>query len=444
MINGLPRGASATGVASKRERPSSSVRKTVKPPALPLISSPSLNMVRGISKDARLLVHHLNDVSVSVEPAKGESADAPDGAYRAAVTNRPGLEQSDGEEEDVELVQTDGLELFDDMDDNGDSTSRTNSGRGLGDSQMVHASNSASSLRTGSAPQLPLLRMGSSDVESDAYTAGTSLESGLKDPHSSGTPMSPRDTLRTRNSAGGSSDGRASKTGRSQDGREPRRDTRRERSADASARQRERERDRERLRRGERRVADPSRPHADQSFPPPRGTTSPPLVEPPSSGRRNVRRTQVRAPESPADDSTRGRRGLLNILGLSTGGGGVTQFRWPATAEQSLLQVARVLSQRMGYPVLVNRSENKVKCAVHIAQASVTLSISATYAEGQSKVVIRRGKRDRSNVPDEAVDAFAARVYDLFLEMNRETGRRGGGSAGGSSSGRRARGTAVA
>ncbi|KAK1866816.1 hypothetical protein I4F81_009328 [Pyropia yezoensis] len=61
-----------------------------------------------------------------------------------------------------------------------------------------------------------------------------------------------------------------------------------------------------------------------------------------------------------------------------------------ADSRLSLLQVARVLSQRLGYPVLVNRSENKVKCAVQIAEQTVMLSILATQSDGQSTVV-RRG-----------------------------------------------------
>ncbi|GAB0489312.1 hypothetical protein MMPV_000529 [Pyropia vietnamensis] len=470
----------------KRERPAPDEKNPIAAPSGLARSGPSMRTVRAISEDARLLVRHLNDVSVSVEPAAAAAAAAAAASGSASGSTSPGLpvssDQSDGEEEDVELVQTDGLELYDEasaefaVEDTANGIDRAGS---AADSQLVHAGDSYStSLRSDSAPQLPMARMGSGDVGDDAYAAGTSLESGLKGPSTPASPASPRDQLRSKHSAGSSSDGRAPKSSRSHDGQDFRRgDGRQEGAAALSGRERDR-------RRRDRRSADPSRPHLADSFPPPpRGSRPSTSVDgfvsgpastrhgsssgsrsvdgavtavPPASGRRGARRAPGRAPPDhvAADpDSARGRRGLLNILGLSSGVGGVTSFRWPAPAEQSLLQVARVLSQRLGYPVLVKRSENKVKCAVQIADQTVMLSILATQADGESTVVIRRARRDRSQVADADVEAFAARVYDMFLRMNRES-RRGGGAGGGgggsgsgsgsTSGGRRARGTAMA
>lgn len=380
-----------------------------------------MRTVRAISQDARLLVRHLNDVSVSVEPGAAAAATAEaatGGASGSTSPGRPASDQSDGEEEDVELVQTDGLELFDVVpseDADGDTPNGFSRTGTAGDSRLVHAGDSCStSLRSDSAPQLPLAGFGSGDVGDEAYTAGTSLESGLKGPSTPASPASPRDQLRSKNSAGSSSDGRTPKSSRSQDGQDLRRDGRRDGGGAAFGRERDRDPDRERdRRRRDRRGADPSRPRVADSFPPPpRGSRPSTSVDgpvtvpapsrkgssgsrsvdgaaaavPPATGRRGARRAPGRgAGADPAsDDSARGRRGLLNILGLSSGGGGVTSFRWPASAEQSLLQVARVLSQRLGYPVLVNRSENKVKCAVQIAEQTVMLSILATQADSQS------------------------------------------------------------
>lgn len=83
--------------------------------------------------------------------------------------------------------------------------------------------------------------------------------------------------------------------------------------------------------------------------------------------------------------------------------------------DKCLVEVGRIL-QALGCSVMMKRGEHKMKCEAPVGNEKLLVSITCTHERGTTKVVFKKGRKDRSRVDAKEFYEFFQTVYNRFLE----------------------------
>lgn len=92
-----------------------------------------------------------------------------------------------------------------------------------------------------------------------------------------------------------------------------------------------------------------------------------------------------------------------------------SSFEADLPLDKCLVEVGRIL-QHLGCSVMMKRGESKMKCEAPLNNERMLVSITCTHEKGTTKVVFKKGRKDRSRVDAKEFTDFFSTVYDKFLE----------------------------
>ena len=96
--------------------------------------------------------------------------------------------------------------------------------------------------------------------------------------------------------------------------------------------------------------------------------------------------------------------------------GAASSFDANLPLDKCLVEVGRIL-QSLGCSVMMKRGESKMKCEAPVKNSEKMLvSVTCTHSGGKTKVMFKKGKRDRSRVDAKEFYEFFQTVYNKFLQ----------------------------
>lgn len=96
--------------------------------------------------------------------------------------------------------------------------------------------------------------------------------------------------------------------------------------------------------------------------------------------------------------------------------GAASSFDANLPLDKCLVEVGRIL-QSLGCSVMMKRGESKMKCEAPVRNSEKMLvSVTCTYGSGKTKVLFKKGRKDRSRVDAKEFYTFFQTVYNKFLE----------------------------